>query len=56
MNAGDLEERQEGRKRKGLFGRHPRLGIFAIGALFILPICVMVVIVFVLIAFQILNA
>ncbi len=42
--------------RKGLFSRHPRLGILIIGALFILPICAMVVTVAVLILIQIQNA
>lgn len=43
-------------KRKGLFSRHPRLGILIIGALFLIPICAMVVTVAVLILIQIQNA
>ncbi|MEZ4523996.1 MAG: hypothetical protein R3A46_20550 [Thermomicrobiales bacterium] len=43
-------------KKKGLFSRHPRLGILAIGALFLIPICAMVITVAVLILMQIQNA
>lgn len=43
-------------ERKGLFSRHPRFGILLIGALFILPICAMVITVFALIAIRVMNA
>ena len=43
-------------RRQGLLARHPRLQILLIGALFILPICAMVVTVAILILMQIQNA
>lgn len=43
-------------KKPGFFSRYPRLGIIIIGLLFILPICAMVITVFVLIAARVLNA
>jgi hypothetical protein len=50
------EQQAEPQPRKGLFARHPRLGILVIGALFILPLCAMVAAVAVFIALQALNA
>lgn len=50
------EQPPEQPKRKGLFSRHPRLGILVIGALFMIPICAMVITVAVLILMQIQNA
>lgn len=38
------------RRRKGLIERHPRLGIVLIGAIFLIPICVMCAVVAILIA------
>ena len=43
-------------ERRGLLSRHPRLGILMIGVLFLLPICAMVIIVFVLISSRVMNA
>jgi hypothetical protein len=44
------------RKRKGILARHPRLGLMIIGALFILPLCAMMITVAVFILMKMLNA
>ena len=49
-------QKSAGRPRRGLFSRHPRLGIVVIGVLFLVPICAMVVTVAVIILSQIQNA
>ena len=51
-------ERGSGPRRAshGLLDRHPRLAILVIGALFLLPICAMVVTVAVIILNQLQNA